>query len=48
MTNRIWHLIVGLLYLLLATFAVFADETFYWAVSLVLANMWIISANFKE
>ena len=48
MTERIFHSIVGLLFLFLSAYASYTHETFYWAVAIILANMWVISSSFKE
>lgn len=48
MTPRILSLLIGLLFLILSGAASYQHETFYWAISIILANMWIISASFKE
>jgi len=48
MTERISHNIIGLLFLVLATYASYSGESFQWGIGILLANMWIISASFKE
>lgn len=48
MNPRTWSLIVGFLFLILAGVSSYQQDTFHFAINIILANMWIISASFKE
>lgn len=48
MNPRAWPLIIGVLFLILAGVSSYLQDTFHFALNIILAIMWIISASFKE
>lgn len=48
MNARNFHLLMGIFFLILSGISSYNHNTFYAVVGIILANMWIISASFKE
>lgn len=48
MPQKLLMAIIGLIFIIVAFFASYADKHLEWAVAIVVGNLWIIASYFKD